>query len=75
MLSSLKEKDGLKQEDIQTINATNNVQNCDTSYPDFCIPSPPPDLDCNDISQKDFTVRGSDPHRFDLDGNSKGCEG
>lgn len=75
MLSSLKEKDGLKQEGIQTINVTNNVQNCDPSYPDFCIPSPPPDLDCNDISQKDFTVRGSDPHKFDLDGNSKGCQG
>jgi len=74
-LLSLKENDELKQEDIQTINVTNNVQNCDPSYPDLCIPSPPPDLDCNDISQKNFTVRGSDPHRFDLDGNGRGCEG
>ena len=29
---------------------------CESSYPDFCIPSPPPDLNCPDISQKRFTV-------------------
>jgi len=47
---------------------------CDPSYPDFCIPSPPPDLDCKDISQKRFTVIGSDPHRFDGDKDGIGCE-
>jgi len=41
--------------------------NGDPSYPDFCIPSPPPDLDCGDIPQKRFTVLQSDPHRFDGD--------
>lgn len=48
--------------------------NCDPSYPDFCIPSPPPDLNCADIPQKRFTVTGSDPHGFDRDGDGIGCE-
>ena len=48
--------------------------NCDLSYPDFCIPSPPPDLDCKDISQKRFTVLQPDPHNFDGDKDGIGCE-
>jgi hypothetical protein len=48
--------------------------NCDPSYPDFCIPPAPPDLDCPDIAHKDFTVRGSDPHGFDRDRDGIGCE-
>jgi micrococcal nuclease len=48
--------------------------NCDPSYPDVCIPPPPPDLDCSDISQKDFKVNGSDPHRFDNNNDGTGCE-
>jgi micrococcal nuclease len=48
--------------------------NCDLSYPDFCIPSSPPDLDCKDISQKKFTVLSPDPHRFDGDKDGIGCE-
>ena len=48
--------------------------NCDPSYPDFCIQSPPPDLDCGDISQKRFTVLQPDPHRFDNDHDGIGCE-
>jgi len=47
---------------------------CDPSYPDFCIPSSPPDLDCGDISQKRFTVLQPDPHRFDGDKDGIGCE-
>ena len=47
---------------------------CDPSYPDFCIPSPPPDLDCGDISQKNFIVLQPDPHRFDVDKDGIGCE-
>jgi len=47
---------------------------CDESYPDFCIPSPPPDLDCKDIPQKKFTVLQPDPHRFDGDKDGIGCE-
>jgi hypothetical protein len=47
---------------------------CDPSYPTVCIPSPPPDLDCPDISARDFVVRGSDPHGFDGDNDGIGCE-
>jgi hypothetical protein len=47
---------------------------CHPSYPDFCIPPPPPDLDCPDIDEQDFTVRGSDPHRLDGNDNGVGCE-
>jgi hypothetical protein len=48
---------------------------CNSSYPGRCIPSPPPDLDCNDISFGNFKVVGSDPHRFDGDKDGIGCEG
>lgn len=47
---------------------------CDASYPDFCIPPPPPDLDCADITQKRFRVVGTDPHGFDGDRDGVGCE-
>jgi micrococcal nuclease len=30
-----------------------------------CIPPPPPDLDCGDISAGRFTVLPPDPHNFD----------
>lgn len=48
--------------------------NCDPSYPDFCIPPPPPDLDCPDVSGSNFTVVGNDPHGFDGDNDGVGCE-
>jgi hypothetical protein len=54
--------------------AKSTGSNCDPSYPDFCIPPPPPDLNCADISQKRFTVSGSDPHGFDRDNDGVGCE-
>jgi endonuclease YncB( thermonuclease family) len=47
---------------------------CDSSYPDVCIPPFPPDLDCPDISYRRFEVRGSDPHGFDGDNDGVGCE-
>ena len=53
---------------------TKSTSNCDPSYPDFCIPPPPPDLDCKDIPQKRFTVLQPDPHRFDGDKDGIGCE-
>ena len=49
-------------------------KDCDPSYPDFCIASSPPDLDCGDTSQKRFTVLQPDPHRFDGDKDGIGCE-
>lgn len=48
--------------------------NCDPAYPDVCIPSPPPDLDCSDIPYRDFKVLAPDPHNFDRDGDGIGCE-
>ncbi len=48
--------------------------NCDPSYPGVCIDPYPPDLDCGEISYKNFRVSGSDPHGFDGDKNGIGCE-
>jgi hypothetical protein len=48
--------------------------NCDPSYPTVCIKSPPPDLNCGDISYENFEVRGNDPHGFDRDNDGTGCE-
>jgi hypothetical protein len=52
---------------------------CAASYPDFCIPPPPPDLDCADVPHKNFTVLWNvpnpDPHQFDKDMDGIGCEG
>lgn len=48
--------------------------NCEPSYPDICIPIGSPDLDCPDMSVRRFRVIGSDPHRFDGDGDGIGCE-
>jgi micrococcal nuclease len=47
---------------------------CDPAYPDACIPPPPPDLDCDDVDERRFTVLPPDPHHFDGDGNGVGCE-
>lgn len=49
-------------------------QNCSPAYPDFCIPPPPPDLDCPDIGRKNFRVLPPDPHRLDTDHDGIGCE-
>lgn len=51
------------------------AHNCDPAYPDVCIPSPPPDLNCKDIPHRRFRVLPPDPHRFDQDGDGVGCEG
>lgn len=48
--------------------------NCDPSYPTVCIPPPPPDLDCGQISYRRFEVLPPDPHRFDADHDGIGCE-
>ncbi len=48
---------------------------CDPAYPSVCIPSPPPDLDCADVTYRRFTVLPPDPHQFDGDSDGIGCEG
>jgi micrococcal nuclease len=52
-----------------------SVSGCEVSYPDVCIPPPPPDLDCGDVAFHRFTVYPPDPHRFDGDYDGTGCEG
>ena len=61
-------------------------QRCDPAYGGVCIPPPPPDLDCREISERNFRVyrpgdidapsglRVFDPHRFDGDYDGIGCE-
>jgi hypothetical protein len=40
----------------------NPPPNCDPAYPNNCIKSPPPDLDCGDIQARNFYP----PTRMDL---------
>lgn len=47
---------------------------CDPSYPDFCIPPGPPDLNCADVPRGRFTVLAPDFHGFDRDLDGVGCE-
>jgi hypothetical protein len=51
---------------------------CAPSYPGVCIRPPPPDLNCADISYRNFRVRwdvpNPDPHHFDGNHNGIGCE-
>jgi hypothetical protein len=50
-------------------------EDCDPAYPDDCLPSPPPDLDCADVGHR-VTVDHSygDPHRLDADRDGTGCD-
>jgi len=50
---------------------------CDPSYPDFCMPPHPPDLNCPDVpaNLKPFRVLPPDPHNFDGNKDGRGCEG
>ncbi|HEY6755797.1 MAG TPA: PKD domain-containing protein, partial [Nitrososphaera sp.] len=48
---------------------------CDPSYPNVCIPSPPPNLTCDDEGvPENFEVLSQDPHGFDADNDGIGCE-
>ena len=47
---------------------------CHSAYPTVCIPPPPPDLDCGEITARRFQVVGPDVHRFDGDRDGIGCE-
>lgn len=66
-------KHGCKENSSQ-LNIDVTEPDCDPSYPDVCIPSPPPDLDCSDIIYRDFEVLQPDPHRFDGNYDGIGCE-
>lgn len=58
----------------QISDTTSNTNQCDPSYPDVCIKSFPPDLDCNEISERNFKVLPPDPHKFDMDKDGIGCQ-
>jgi beta-lactamase superfamily II metal-dependent hydrolase len=54
-----------------------DADECDDAYPDFCIPSPPPDLNCSSpqlADRKRFAVLAPDPHHLDPDHDGIGCE-
>ena len=61
-------------DDVAAPTPAPRTDGCDASYPDMCLPPPPPDLDCRDIGERRFRVEGGDPHNFDGDGNGIGCE-
>lgn len=51
------------------------IGGCDPRYEGVCIPSSSVDLDCSDISQRNFDVGDEDPHGFDgADADNLGCE-
>src|SRR6266498_1062844 len=60
--------------DVVEQSGSGPTASCDPAYPDFCIPPPPPDLDCPDVGARDFTVLPPDPHHFDRDRDGVGCE-
>ncbi len=62
------------QQGILSQGAEPGARGCDPAYPEVCIPSPPPDLDCGDVPFMEFLVLPPDPHRFDGDRDSIGCE-
>jgi uncharacterized repeat protein (TIGR01451 family) len=51
---------------------------CHRSYPDVCIPPPPPDLDCADIPYRNFSVLrdppNPDPHILDRNEDGVACQ-
>jgi micrococcal nuclease len=55
--------------------STGGPTGCEPAYLPLCVPAGSIDLDCADIAERDFPVRSPDPHRFDHDGDGRGCEG
>ena len=47
---------------------------CDPNYAGACIPPYPPDLDCGEITARNFASVGTDPHNFDVDHDGIACE-
>lgn len=47
---------------------------CDPSYSDFCIDPNHPDLDCGELSERNFRVLQPDQYGFDGYKNGIGCE-
>lgn len=47
---------------------------CDPSYPTICISPSSPELNCPDVSARNFIVLQPDRHRFDREKDGIGCE-
>ena len=47
---------------------------CNPNYAGACIPNVPYDLDCSDITARNFRVVGTDVYGFDGDGDGIACE-
>lgn len=47
---------------------------CDPNYAGACIAVYPPDVNCNEIPDRNFRVVGEDVHRLDVDGDRTACE-
>ena len=50
----------------EVVDPDGGVAGCDRSYPDLCVPPPPPDLDCGYVDDQGFrhiTVLPPDPRR------------
>jgi Staphylococcal nuclease homologue len=62
----------------EVANSAGGAAGCDSSYPDFCVPPSPPDLDCSYVYDQGFrhiTVLPPDPHDFDGNHDGVACEG
>ena len=60
----------------EVVDSTGGVAGCDPSYPNLCIPAPPPDLDCGYVYDQGFrhiTVLPPDPHNLDGNHDGIGC--
>ena len=47
---------------------------CDPDYAGACIPPPPPDVNCDQITARNFRVVGTDVDHLDVDGDGIACE-
>src|SRR5918998_768912 len=71
----LEEQPPMVQEEGQLIEEMPEEEtSCDSSYPNLCIPPPPPILACDDVEATNFEVQSPDPHEFDVDNDGIGCE-
>lgn len=57
-----------------TTTAARSTSSCDPNYSGACVPAFPPDVNCGDLSAKDFSSIGSDPHGLDGDNDGVACE-
>jgi hypothetical protein len=60
--------------ELPTLTPTRDPEVCAAEYPTVCIPPPPPDLNCPDITFRNFVALPPDRHNFDTDNDQVGCE-